>query len=93
MLVVSISPGVFGVRVTVAVVFNPCVLSVAKEFGVSLLLSVPVLPEVGVVVNLSAVVPVPVIRISNNYINISIFSCYGMSNGYFYEVFFYVPMD
>lgn len=57
--VVSNCPGVFGI--IVAVLFDPCVLSVAKEFNELLLLSVPVLPGVGVVVNLSAVVPVPVI--------------------------------
>lgn len=60
--------------------FDPCVLSVAKEFGVLLLLSVP---GVGVVVNLSAVVPVPVIPISNKYINVSIFICSVICNGYF----------
>lgn len=83
-LVVSNSPGVFGVDVIVAVLFNPCVLSVVKEFGVLLLLSVPVLPGVGVDVNLSAVVPVPVIPINNN-INVFIFIYYNtvMYNGYF----------
>lgn len=82
-VLVSNSPGVFGVQVIVAVLFDPCVLSVAKEFGVLLLLSVPILPGVGVVVNLSAVVPVPVIPISNKYINISIFICSVICNGYF----------